>query len=262
MNSNILRLTEKIIHMYRVLLVMILVSLLGCEKRKTLTAQEIVDKSILVSGGENYKRSNIDFDFRDMHYSSKLENGKKILHRQIQTDTARILDRKTSSGFERYINDTLMVLADTTANKFANSVNSVHYFAYLPYGLNDRAVQKKLLGTVDIDGTEYHKVEISFQEEGGGDDYDDVYIYWFNTQTNKPDFLAYEFHVNGGGQRFREAFNERTIGGIRFVDYKNYKPKQENTSIYQIDSLYLKNGLELLSEIKLENIEVSPGSYN
>ena len=87
-------------------------------------------------------------------------------------------------------------------------------------------------------------------------------MYWFNTVTFEPDYLAYEFQVNGGGQRFRVAFNERVVEGIRFVDYKNYKAKNSNVSIENIDVLYTSSLLELLSEIKLENIKVIPGNYN
>lgn len=249
--------------MRRIYISLVLISLIACqEKEKSPTAQEIVDNSIEVSGGKNYLNSNVDFDFRDIHYSSKLEDGHKVLQRVIKNDTAVIVDRKANTGFERFVNDSLIILADTTANKYANSVNSVHYFAYLPFGLNDGAVKKELLGKVAIKDRTYYKVKVTFSEEGGGDDFDDVYVYWFNTETFKPDYLAYEFHVNGGGQRFREAYNERYIGDIRFVDYKNYKPKVENTSIFKIDSLYINDQLELLSNIALENVKVNRGNYN
>ncbi|MBT8297170.1 MAG: deoxyribose-phosphate aldolase, partial [Maribacter sp.] len=89
-----------------------------------------------------------------------------------------------------------------------------------------------------------------------------VYLYWFNTKSFKPDYLAYEFHVNDGGLRFREAFNERTVNGIRFVDYINYKPIDENQSIDVIESLFQQGKLEVLSKIELKNISVNPGNYN
>ncbi len=74
--------------------------------------------------------------------------------------------------------------------------------------------------------------------------------------------MAYEFQVNGGGQRFRKAFNERKVGGIRFVDYQNYKNTQLDHHVHDIDKLYESGTLELLSEIRLEEITVNPGNYN
>jgi hypothetical protein len=185
----------------------------------------------------------------------------KVLKRITKSDSADIIDAKRPNGFQRFISDSLVNLPDSLARKYGNSVNSVHYFAYLPYGLNDVAVNKKLLGEGEIGNEAYYKVQITFDKEGGGDDFDDVYIYWFNKKTLKPDYLAYEFHIDGGGMRFREAYNERFINGIRFVDYNNYKPKEE-ILLPAMDSLFEAGQLELLSKIELEEIRVTPDSYN
>jgi len=83
-------------------------------------------------------------------------------------------------------------------------------------------------------------VNILDNQEGGGDDFDDTYVYFFNKSTFKPDYLAYDFHVNGGGMRFREAYNERYVNGIRFVDYNNMKPIDENVSVLEVDKLFNK----------------------
>ncbi|NNJ88175.1 MAG: deoxyribose-phosphate aldolase, partial [Eudoraea sp.] len=123
------------------------------------------------------------------------------------------------------------------------------------------AVQKELLGKNQIKGKDYYKIKVTFDQQGGGNDYEDVYLYWIDQKTYKPTYLAYEFHVNGGGLRFREAYNERYVEGIRFVDYYNYKPKGE-ARITRLDALYENGELELLSDIELENIVVSPGNYN
>ncbi len=195
------------------------------------------------------------------HHNPRVD-GKKILKRIQKKDTLDFVDVKSPKSFKRYINGEVAQLPDSLANSYANSVNSVHYFAYLPYGLNDPAVIKEYLDEVVIKDKKYHKIKVTFKQENGGDDFDDVYIYWFNTKTNKPDYLAYEFHVNDGGLRFREAFNERTVNGIRFVDYINFKPIKDDESIYGIDSMFQKGELKILSKIELKNITVNPGNYN
>lgn len=244
-------------------LIFVVLLVIACkEEESELSPQEIIDESILASGGINYKQKDVSFKFRDMVYSSTIAEDQRVLTRRSQSDSMLIVDIKSPKGFERYVNDSLVTVTDSMANLYSNSINSVHYFAYLPYGLNDAAVNKKYLGKVKINDVNYHKIEVTFDQEGGGDDYDDIYVYWFNMDTNKLDYLAYEFHVNGGGQRFRKAFNERIVNGIRFVDYQNFKSTQLNQSIQNIDSLYQNESLELLSEIKLEEIKVSQGSYN
>ncbi len=245
-------------------MIVILLGFISCKQKEAtkISAQDIVDKSIAVSGGDLYKTSDISFDFRDRKYMLQRIDGKKILKRINKNDTLDIVDVKTAQGFERYVDGKLTQIPDSLANSYASSVNSVHYFAYLPYGLNDQAVIKEYLDEVVIKDKKYHKIKVTFKQENGGEDFDDVYIYWFNTKTYKPDYLAYEFHVNDGGLRFREAFNERIVNGIRFVDYLNLKPINDNQSIYGIDSLFEKGELEVFSKIELENITVNPGNYN
>lgn len=250
--------------MNKLLLFLGIVILASCknEKNPVLTAQMVIDSSIVVSGGDLYGNTFRSFTFRDRNYISENGNDPQVLKRVLKNDTATILDVRTNQKFERYINDSLVQLHDTIAAKYANSVNSVHYFAELPNGLNDPAVKKELLGEVIVKGQKYHKIKVTFDQANGGDDFDDTYVYWFNAETWKPDYLAYEFHVNGGGMRLREAYNERYVNGIRFVDYNNYKTKDMETSILKIDSLFEKGGLKFLSKIELKDIEVSQGNYN
>jgi hypothetical protein len=243
--------------LYLVLVVM------ACKDKvpEPLTAQQIIDEAINRAGGELYSCSHIDFVFRDRQYSLEYDNSQKILKRSFELDSSRVIDVRYKDGFERIVDNHSVNVPDSTARKFSNSINSVHYFAYLPYGLNDRSVNKKMLGERTVKDQEYYVIEITFDQEGGGDDFEDVYIYWIHKENFTPDYLAYEFHVDGGGMRFREAYNERYIEGIRFVDYTNYKPI-ETASIHEIDRLYKEDGLELLSRIELEEIRVNADNCN
>jgi len=244
--------------MKKIILVFLIFLIVSCNDKQVekLDAQQIIDRAIAVSGGIYYNDSAISFLFRDKEYVSQIENGNKVLKRITYTDSLKITDIKKHNMFQRFFNDTLISIPDSVANRYSNSINSVHYFARLPFGLNDSAVHKDLMSEVEINGANYYKVKITFDKNDGGEDFDDIYIYWFNKETFKPDFLAYEFHIDGGGIRFREAFNERYVNGIRFVDYNNYKANNKEVDIFKIDSLFAKNALELLSKIELKNIKV------
>ena len=69
--------------------------------------------------------------------------------------------------------------------------------------------------------------------------------------------MAYEFHTNGGGFRFREVTSEEIIAGIRFVNYANYKTNKQITDIKIIDSLFIAGNLNKVSDIILKNIQVT-----
>ncbi len=231
------------------------------EVNKRITAQSVVDRAIADAGGDLYEQSNISFLFRDGSYTLERTGGRKVMTRTRETDSGEVRDIWDGRSFSRYFRNVKTTVSDSMANIYSNSINSVLYFAQLPYGLNDPAVNKEWIGEKTLGGKRYYKVKVTFDREGGGDDFEDVYIYWIDAKTFKPKFLAYEFHVNGGGMRFREAYNERYVNGIRFVDYKNYRPVGE-ADLVKLDSLFERRKLELLSEIRLKDIEVSRDSYN
>lgn len=238
---------------YFSLIIIIAVLFIACAPKED--AASIINKTIQASGMNNLNKKRVSFDFRDKKYESYHDNGKFELKRIIQ-DSVTTTDIITNTGFTRLINEKEVVLADSTKNKYKNSVNSVHYFAYLPNGLDGQAVNKKLLGEVAIKGVSYYKVKVWFNQEGGGEDFEDVFMYWVNKETFKTDYLAYEYHVNDGGIRFREAYNRRTIKEIDFVDYNNYKPVSKTSKLIELDSLFDAGKLELLSKIELENVTV------
>ncbi len=232
------------------------------KKDKKITAQEIVDKSIAVCGSQLFTSNKVSFDFRKRRYISEYIENKEFLTRITQTDSGVVKDVRNNKSFTRFVGDTQVILSDSVARLYSNAVNSVHYFSKLPYGLNDSAVKKELIEEVKLDNKVYYKMKVTFNKEGGGDDYEDTFLYWINKETFKPDFLGYTFLTDGGGTRFRIAYNERYINGIRFVDYKNFKPNDSLMTIFNVDSLYFNGGLKLLSTIELENISVNQGSYN
>lgn len=225
---------------------------------KEKIAEVIINSAIQAAGLDQLNQSSATFDFRDKHYSY-LRNGGKFKYERSFTDKEgkQIRDELSNAGFNRWTDGDSTVLDDKKARAYTNSVNSVIYFAFLPFSLNDSAVISEYLGKVDINGKSYNKIKVTFKEEGGGDDFEDTFIYWFNTETYLMDYLAYEYHTDGGGMRFREAFNPRTINGVLIQDYKNYKPKTKGSiPLEKTDEAFESGELELLSEIVLENVQV------
>jgi len=230
--------------------------LTGCQPDAP-TAQQIVDKAIEVHGGKKYDRSIIQFRLRDKQYRSLRDNGAFVYSRTFTDTTGQLVyDVLQNSGFTRTINNVKVELPDERKKAFSNSVNSVIYFALLPYFLNDAAVQKEYLGEATIKGEPYHKVKVTFAKEGGGVAHEDEYVYWFHQKNHTMDYLAYSFVVDGGGTRFREAVNPRTIGGIRFQDYHNYTVAEKDFNIADYDKAFEAGKLKKLSEINLEEIQV------
>jgi hypothetical protein len=221
--------------------------------------QHIIDKAIEAAGGEKYLHSTVEFDFRNRHYVGKRDGGKFSYERIFTNDkdsTQVIHDYVTNEGFKRETNDIVADLPDSMKVKYTSSVNSVLYFALLPYGLNDQSVKKKFLGESVMDGKQYYKIEITFGQEGGGEDYQDTFNYWIDTSDFTIGFLAYSYNEDDGiGYRLRKAYNPRRVNGVLFSDYINYMPNG-NFKLADLEELYKKNELKELSKIENTNIEV------
>lgn len=231
--------------------------LFGCNScNKTLTAEDIINKAITKHCRNNCEKSTITFSFRNKTYKA-IKKGGAFQYERIFSDSLRsVRDVLTNNGFERYINDTVLEMPEPLKLKYANALNSVHYFAQLPYGLNAPAVKKELLGEATIKGKQYYEIGVTFKEKGGGTDFEDKFVYWINKTDFSLDYLAYSYAVNGGGIRFREAYNKRVINGITFLDYNNYKPETLDVNLTDLDELFLEGKLELLSKIETEDVEV------
>lgn len=232
-------------------------SALGCQKSAQDEAQRIVNQAIRAHGMQELDQSIVEFDFRDRHYRATKKEG-LYTYERIFTDTlGQVHDSLTNAGFSRYVNGIKTELNEKKASSYGSSVNSVIYFTLLPYFLNDPAVQKELLGESQINGEKYNKIKVTFQQNGGGSDFQDEYVYWFHKEKHTMDYLAYNYQENGGGARFRVAFNPQTIDGVRFADYINLKPKEkDNLAVETFDSLYQAKELIELSRIINEDIKV------
>lgn len=243
----------------RLLITIILIPLFFACKQETkqLTAQQIIDKTIENAGGKKYDNAAIQFTFRGTQYNSSRNNGQFELSRSFTDSLGDIKDVLNNDGFERFVNGEKMNLPDSTATKYANSVNSVHYFAELPYGLNEAAVEKELVDTTEINGKKYYEVKVTFKQEGGGVDHGDIYMYWISQKDFTVDYFAYKYYTGKGGIRFRTAYNPRMVNGIRFADYKNYKAEPwKSVEVQDLDEMFEAGKLELLSDIKTEDVSV------
>jgi len=228
----------------------------SCDSRTE--AEKIVDAAIAAYGGELYEKTAITFDFRGTHYSIFKTPTAFEYSREFTDSTGQVLDVLNNGGFTRKVNGMQIdTLTEERIGAFSRSVNSVAYFAFLPYGLNDAAAIKTYLGKTTIKGKEYHQVKVTFQAEGGGDHFEDEFLYWFGLADYKLEYIAYSYHTDGGGVRMREVRADREVGGIRFQDYINLKASNKKTPLDSMQYLYEKGTLEKLSEINLENIRTS-----
>jgi len=215
---------------------------------KGTSAKRILKKMVKAHGGMKYNNAHYLFQFRDNVY--RFKNSKSgYLYSVLKTrNNQQIYDQLTNGSFTRTVNGLEIVVGDKEQQAAINALNSVVYFATLPHKLLDSAVNISYAGDIIIKLVDYHILKVTFNKEGGGEDHDDQFMYWVRKDNSRIDYLAYNYQVNGGGVRFRSAYNTRNINGILFQDYINYKA-EVGTNLAVLPTLYERNSLKELSRI-------------
>ena len=222
-------------------------------KKELTHAHKILAQAIEAHGGKRYDNAHYEFIFRKNKYTFK--NSKAGFEYTVRKskDGKVTFDKMSNNGFTRTVDGEELQLTAKQKDSYSSSLNSVIYFATLPYKLQDPAVNLSYKGETTIKGKIYEVLQITFDKEGGGKDHDDVYHYWVNKETKVIDYLAYNFIVNNGGVRFRSAYNTRNVNGILFQNYINFKAPV-GTPLMDLPKLFEKEELKKLSLIETEAV--------
>jgi len=219
-------------------------------------AGSIIQASIQAHGAELYETGHYKFTFRGSTY--RFKNNKQSYEYDYKGQNKHgdsihsVLNKKRVQVWK---NGLALVLNEKQQLSYSDNLNSVIYFATLPYKLGDQSVNKTYVGTTAIRGKKYEVVQVTFDREGGGTDFDDEFYYWFNSENMQIDYLAYRYQTSGGGVRFRAAYNKQRVNGVLFQDYVNYKA-ETGIALEELPKLYEMGLLEELSRIALEDIQL------
>lgn len=227
------------------------------EIKDRLAPEKIIAESFVYHGSEKIKSASITFDFREFHFEYLHTDSGAIRSRSFKDSLGNsIKDVWSRNSLDRFKNGEKIELTQERTEAYKSSINSVFYFAFLPKSLRDPAVNLTYLDTVLIQEKEYHKVKVTFDQEGGGEDHEDIFIYWFDLNDFSMDYFAYSYETNGGGMRFRSFKNRREIQGVIFQDYINYKPNSDDIALEKTDQAFENGNLKEVSQIELENVKV------
>ena len=238
-----------------IVLLLVVLSIGSCKKNQKLSAEDWVNASIKSHRMDDFNNKKVAFSFREFNYTQNKDAQGIIYTRSKKQSTEQIDVLHSKNGFSRTLNNEPVILSDSLASVYSESVNSVLYFFRLPFSLKDTGAVKTALNSEQIKNRLYQKIDVTFTAGNGGVDYQDTFRYWIDKETKKLDYLAYQYHSDGGGIRFRAVVNRRTIGGVVFQDYENYKAPK-NSSLDELTDLYKKEKLELISMIINDSIRI------
>lgn len=221
-------------------------------------ARAIIRRSVEAHGQDRLKHAAVEFTFRGTRYRMSRSDGVFRYERWVRRGPQRIHELLSNSGFTAAVDGRALFLSAPASDARRKSLNSVVYFASLPYVLEDPAVRPRAIGTNKIGGRAYDTVEVRFATEGGGDDHDDVFRYWFDPKSGRLGYLAYRFSTGQGGVRLRAATEHLEVAGVVFVQWKNFGLDDRSVRLDALVETWSDGGLPYLSTINLEGVRVVP----
>ncbi len=235
----------------------ILTSCSSSENHSLRKGERVIEKAVAKHGGADYQQAAVHFKFRGKQYHTKINKGKYRYTRSYKDSSGnKIREVLTNDSVYQLVKGERVSLEQKEKQTLKGTLNAINYFFLLPYHLTDEQVSPTYIDSVSIEGEPYFKIKVTFNQSSNKGAHKDIYLYWFHTEDYTMDYLAYKYFVSGGGMRFRVAYNTRKKGGIIFQDYHNLAPKSKNIDFMKIDSLYMEDALEKVSEINKDSIQV------
>ena len=223
-------------------------------------ARKIIRRAIETHGHDRFANIEVSFVFRGTRHRMTRRDGRFEYERWAPEGSTTVHEILDNDGYRALANGRSLTLPSRVRTARSSSLNSVVYFASLPFVLQDPAVRAQALASAVIKAKTYDTVEVRFVEEDGGVDHDDVFRYWFERQSGRLRYLAYRFHTGRGGVRFRVATDWPRSDGVTFVQWDNFGVDDKTISLASLPSRWAEGRLPKLSTIRLDEIVVKPAS--
>ena len=211
-------------------------------------------------GSDVLEGATLHFTFRGDAFTARRDGGRFRYARTTRDERGReVVDILDNDGLSRTVGGEPVEVPEGEIGSTTTAVNSVVYFATLPAPLSDAAVQARALGRDSVAGAPYDRLEVTFAQEGGGNDWEDRYIYWLHPERRTLDYIAYSYALADGasgandtGHRFRRVTATGDASGFRTQDYANLTA--DSISALEAYPAALARGLAReVSEILTEN---------
>lgn len=219
----------------------------------------LVQRVVDAHGAARLGDASVDFVFRGTPYRMTRSGGRYRYERWPGPRQHEVL---TNRGYRMLVDGEPAKLSKAMMAARAQDLNSVVYFASLPYPLLDPAVRPQRAGRQTVDGIEHDVLEVRFAEAGGGEDHDDVFRYWLDPESGRMRYLAYAFARSGGGVRFRAATATQTVGGVTFVDWTNFGVDDPKVPLESLPDRWAQGALPELSDVAVDGVQVTAPRFD
>ncbi len=220
-------------------------------------ALALLDRARIHHGSALLDGAEVRFSFRGTPFVLRVGDDFRYARMLVDSLGRTVEEVVDNAGTHRFVDGTEAELAPDEARRVHTAVNSVAYFALLPWPLTDPAVRARLLTPDRVAGEDYDRVAVTFAREGGGPDFDDRYVYWLRQTDGQIGHFAYTYEPTPGdtsraetGTRFRVPIRTRRVDGVLFQDWRNltadsladlrtFGDRYDNRDVFEVSEVVL-----------------------
>lgn len=222
------------------------------ETQQTVTtpdAKQLLDVAVEKAGGDLFYNAEITFRHQGIAYKSHRTDAVFSLQRFLP-DTLRTVDLLSNGGMVRLQNSEQVPLDSVQTKNYGAAIEKIHFLATAPFGYLNKTDSLDYMGEVVLADKGYHKV---FQQRENGE----TLVYWLATENLEMHYLAHRLQTDRMQLRFLEVIQPTTIEGIRFKNYRAYRPKDAQTALTDLDQAFEAAAMHRLSDVVFQNIAVT-----
>lgn len=227
-------------------------------------ALALVERAREAHGSDALDGAEVTFSFRGTPFTLTRDGGAFRYARTLTDSLGRTVEEVVDNdGAHRFVDGAPVPLSEAEAGRLATAVNSVAYFALLPYALADPAVRAEALGPGEVGGEAFDRLAVTFAQDGGGADWEDRYVYWLRPDGRIATY-AYTYRPDPAdtsrtetGTRFRQLLAERRVGGVLFQDWRNLTADSVG-ALERFGTLHDAGRTFEVSRVVLDSVRVRP----
>jgi hypothetical protein len=134
----------------------------ACDRRVE-GAADVIEASIEAYGGDAFDEIAIQWTFRGVPFELTRDDGAYRYQRTVVDSLGQArVEVMENEGIWIEVDGERREVDDAAHRRIETAVNSVVYLGFLPFRLDDRAVQLSDLGVTRVDDEPYRKVEVTF----------------------------------------------------------------------------------------------------
>lgn len=240
----------------RQLLLLVVLGLVACASERP-EGEALLRQARKAHGADRLEHATVEFALDGARFRVE-RDGERFAYARTWADRSGLVFRDvlTAEGLERTIDGRAVGLGEAARREAATALRAAVYLALLPFSLDGAAEEALVLTPDTLSGQAYERVALPLDRAAPGLDERGRLVLWIHPERHTVDYLAYRYAADGGGARFRAAYEPRTVEGVRFANHYEFSGDLLEVPVEGLGQFYERGELNFLGRVELDSVRV------